>query len=412
MSFAPFHDGDTYSAFQSRITKLTQEIRGLENSYVLRTSPTELEQFYLDKAHIVPLTLHVNDYHIEDQRSVQVDARHDPNRMFFPGDRPYHIPGTQLTIAIPFDGDPMLWKIRPSSWSSGGYPEIDLHGNLVQLMHQFADDAANPSKLKQEIDRQVQALKNAVDTLHRDVEQHNKTAPGTIKAELDRKRQQAQAASGAVSAIGIPIKRKDQPATYVAPVTRRALPIHRPVASKDSFKPEPELTEVEYQHILSVIRSLSLVIERNPSSFATLDEESIRDHILLQLNGHYEGAATGETFNSNGKTDILIRVDDRNIFIAECKFWHGAKKFEEAIDQLLGYLTWRDCKCALVIFNRQKNASAVAQKMHETMAAHKGHRKSVSHDATGNGRYVFVKDTDPGREIVISTLLFDIPEQP
>jgi hypothetical protein len=26
--------------------------------------------------------------------------------------------------------------------------------------------------------------------------------------------------------------------------------------------------------------------------------------------------------------------------------------------------------------------------------------------------YVFVKDTDPGREIVITTLLFDIPEQP
>ena len=94
-----------------------------------------------------------------------------------------------------------------------------------------------------EIDRQVQALKNAVDTLQRDVEQHNKTAPGTVKAELERKRQQAQAASGAVSAIGIPIKRKDQPATYVAPVTRRALPIHRPVPSKDGFKPEPELSE-------------------------------------------------------------------------------------------------------------------------------------------------------------------------
>jgi hypothetical protein len=60
----------------------------------------------------------------------------------------------------------------------------------------------------------------------------------------------------------------------------------------------------------------------------------------------------------------------------------------------------------------QKNASAVAKKMHETMAAHTGHRKSTSHDATGNGRYVFAKDADPGREIVISTLLFDIPEQP
>jgi hypothetical protein len=155
------------------------------------------------------------------------------------------------------------------------------------------------------------------------------------------------------------------------------------------------------------MRSLSLVVERNPASFATLDEESIRDHILLQLNGHYE--ATGETFNSSGKTDILIRVEERNIFIGECKFWHGPKHCEEAIDQLLGYLTWRDCKTALIIFNRQKSPSAVAQKMHETMTGHKGHRKTVSNDATGNGRYVFVKETDPGREIIITTLLFDIP---
>jgi len=181
------------------------------------------------------------------------------------------------------------------------------------------------------------------------------------------------------------------------------------VPSTESYKPEPELKEEEYQHILSVTRSLSLVIERNPASFATLDEESIRDHILLQLNGHYEGAATGETFNSNGKTDILIRVEDRNIFIAECKFWHGSKKFEEAIDQLLGYLTWRDCKCALVVFNKQKNPSAVAQKMHETMSGHKGHRKAVSSDSAGNGRYVFVKESDPGRDIIITTQLFDIP---
>ncbi len=68
---------------------------------------------------------------------------------------------------------------------------------------------------------------------------------------------------------------------------------------------------------------MSVVVERNPTSFATLDEEGIRDHFLLQLNGHYEGAATGETFNAAGKTDIMIRAEDRNVFIAECKFWRG-----------------------------------------------------------------------------------------
>jgi len=130
--------------------RLTQEIRGLENSYVLRTSPTELEQYFLDKAHIEPLTLHTDDCHIEDERSIQVDATRAPNRIFFPGDRSYHIPGTQLTIAIPFEGEPPLWKIQASTYGLCGYPEIDLRGNLVLLTHQFADDAANPNRLKEE----------------------------------------------------------------------------------------------------------------------------------------------------------------------------------------------------------------------------------------------------------------------
>ena len=94
---------------------------------------------------------------------------------------------------------------------------------------------------------------------------------------------------------------------------------------------------------------MSLVIERNPSSFASLDEEAIRDHFLIQLNGHYEGGATGETFNASGKTDILIREGNKNVFIAECKFWRGPKIFADAVNQLLGYLTWRDSKCALLI---------------------------------------------------------------
>ena len=50
-----------------------------------------------------------------------------------------------------------------------------------------------------------------------------------------------------------------------------------------------------------------------------LDEETIRDLLLALLNAQFEGAAAGEVFNAAGKTDILIRAGDRNVFIAECK---------------------------------------------------------------------------------------------
>jgi hypothetical protein len=45
MGFAPFRDGDTYSAFQSHITKLTQEIRGLENATFSARHPRNSNSF-------------------------------------------------------------------------------------------------------------------------------------------------------------------------------------------------------------------------------------------------------------------------------------------------------------------------------------------------------------------------------
>ena len=85
-------------------------------------------------------------------------------------------------------------------------------------------------------------------------------------------------------------------------------------------------------------------MERSPTVFAKVEEEHIRVHYLVQLNGQYQGAATGETFNHIGKTDILIRHHDKNVFVAECKFWAGYKELINTTSQLLNYTTWRDTK--------------------------------------------------------------------
>jgi hypothetical protein len=273
----------------------------------------------------------------------------------------------------------------------------------------FPDDAANPERLKADIQSNIRSLADAVANLRRDVDSHNQTAPQAVRSALAQKKSKAQSAVGAVAALGIPIRSRSQPLTFTVPTKRRESPVARPAVAKEKFAPEPVLDQKEYEHILGVLKSMAIVIERNPRAFASLDEEAIRTHFLLQLNGHYEGTATGETFNAAGKTDILIRVQNRNIFIAECKFWRGPKSFSDAIDQLLGYLTWRDSKCALLIFNQTKDSSAVRLKMHEVVASRPEFRKTIAHDPTGDSRYVLVKPAEPGREIQVCTMLFDVP---
>jgi hypothetical protein len=43
------------------------------------------------------------------------------------------------------------------------------------------------------------------------------------------------------------------------------------------------------------------------------------------------------------------------------------------------------------------------------MKSRKEHRKTVTHNIDDDSRYTLVKDTEPGREIHVTTQLYDVP---
>ncbi len=167
--------------------------------------------------------------------------------------------------------------------------------------------------------------------------------------------------------------------------------------------------EEEYEKILSTLFNMIMVMERNPETFRAIQEEALRDHFLMHLNGIYKGQATGETFNNKGKTDILLRVGGENIFIAECKFWKGSQVLKETFDQLLGYTTWRDAKLAMLIFNRNKNFTAVLQQIPQVIQEHPNFVRKVTIDAETQFRFIVHHPDDRDRELLLTVLAFDIP---
>ena len=165
----------------------------------------------------------------------------------------------------------------------------------------------------------------------------------------------------------------------------------------------------QYEQALKIIQDMTLVMERSPEAFKTLDEEALRQHFLMQLNGQFEGNATGETFNMSGKTDILLRERERNVFIAECKFWKGQKAFAEAIDQLLGYATWRDGKTAILMFNRGTETSTVLTGIDAAVKAHPNFKRAVNWPHESGFRYVLHANGDANRELILTVLVFHVP---
>ena len=146
-----------------------------------------------------------------------------------------------------------------------------------------------------------------------------------------------------------------------------------------------------------------------PTTYADKNEEALRDHILLVLEPRFEGSATGETFNKNGKTDILLRYQNSNVFIAECKFWNGEKKFLTTIDQLFRYLTWRDSKAAVIIFSRNKDFCSVIATVESKISEHSNFIAFESKKDETWLNYRFHITDDLNREVKLAVLLFHIP---
>jgi len=137
-----------------------------------------------------------------------------------------------------------------------------------------------------------------------------------------------------VASLNIPIKQVSSvPTSLVIPgITQRKLVAPKPIPSPGPYNPEYKLDDSIYREILRICQDLGVHMERHPSLYAAKDEEALRDMFLLMLSPHFHSTA-GEVFNKTGKTDILIRHDKANVFVAECKFWKGESEYFATIDQ-------------------------------------------------------------------------------
>ena len=154
--------------------------------------------------------------------------------------------------------------------------------------------------------------------------------------------------------------------TYSVPIERKRVIPTAPRGSGAPFEPEPALDSEAYERALHTCANMAQILEESPSTFANVTETFIRDLLVVMLNDQFT-SATRETFRAAGKTDILIDVKGRAIFIAECKFYKGPQSITDALHQLLGYGTWRDTKLALLVFSRHKDFSDVLRKIDESV---------------------------------------------
>lgn len=385
--------------FDHMIISVTKKIEGMHPNDLLNVSLDDNIEYLFNKNQFEPIELQTDKTQLIENGETTRETQDYGRKSYLKYDF--------FVFAVPFTGDNELFQCRPSSYTFNP-PSGSIFGNEIQLGYMGNED--DPGGLKKALQKDIARIEKYVAWVRSDVEEFNKTLKSTIGQKLTERKDRLLKRQGMVASIGIPIRRRNGvPETYSVPIEQKKLSVPKPSATEDTFEPEPELLMQTYEDILHIIRNMVAVMEQSPKAFVDMDEPDLRTHFLVQLNGQFQGRATGETFNFQGKTDIIIKEQEKNLFIAECKIWKGPKTVTDTINQLLGYLTWRDTKVAILLFNRNRNLSNVLDQIPGVIENHPNFKRNHKHKPETEFRFTLRSNQDINREIIVTLMVFDVP---
>ncbi|MFD0076091.1 hypothetical protein ACFVIY_27015 [Streptomyces sp. NPDC127166] len=400
--FTLFQRGDLARSLEHELTKITEAVAGWNEDALLSCPESDICEELEEKFLVEPLVL--------DRAGITAGPVKEAFASISQFGDEMRIRRTVVSISVPFTGDRELFHLRPSSFTLNP-PAATIDGNELKIEWMGPLDQ-DGQQIRLNLDRQLDEIQRWIDWGTAQVKAYNPSAKQKILNEVQARKIRLLANRSIQGALGFPMRERPDATTYNVPIKRKKIVPRRAAAPNKPFQPEPALAEAHYEAALEVLRNQRNALERAPGTSAKMGEEEIRNLLLIGLNSHFEGQAAGEVFNNTGKTDILIRVDDRHIFIGECKIWKGPKTISDTLDQLLGYLTWRDTKAALLLFIRSGAPGDVMPKAIAKFREHPNYKRDGQHSTEERHDFVFHANGDTSREIKIAFLPFHLPKDP
>ena len=395
-----FAERELHYVLEAQLQELRKEVHSEDKNRLLNMNETEYVEYLVSKYGVDPLVLHFDQVSIS-SREIMIPAERLP-REFYDIDEGRSYRKQVVTYHIPFSGEADLLRCKPSPrilWS------MEVDAGVRSISFDVINWSDNPEHIKREAEGNISRIRQQAEHVAKQVQSFNDALEKAIREIVQARKAEHLKQSNLLAQLGVPIQKVENvPATFAVPTVKKKV-IVKPSAPNSAYTPEPTLDETLYQEILRICHETGVEIERHPNIYQGKDEETLRDHFIMVLSPHFQ-SVTGETFNKSGKTDILIRHDKSNIFVAECKFWSGLKTFLQAVDQVLGYLTWRDSKAALLCFVRNKELAPVFSQIELGTRQHSCFIKYRGKRGEGWFDFEFHLISDNTRSVRLSVLCF------
>jgi hypothetical protein len=391
---------DWFNYQQNLQQAVRQEVQALSKDYILGVDENTYKSFLIERYSLQPLEVFTDSEHIT-PRTEKQSFQDDFGRT---GYREIYL----FQVRYNFGGSAELFQIKSNPWKMTSHP-ISVDSDTVTFELKMA--RKDPDEFKRKKDESFRESFANVENINKNAAEWNQSLPQWVNSIFDGRKKHFAAENDFFAAINVaPDPRTSE--IFTAPTIKRQVVPRPNVSPKKQFSRVPTMSDEMYEDVLKVLSQAGCGMERKPSLYRGKEEEDVRDQFLLFLETRYAATTgTSETFNKAGKTDILLKYEDgTNLFVAECKWWSGETEFHAAIKQLFDrYLTWRDSKAALLLFVRNKNFSAVINKVRSEAAKSPYFIGPAADRGETSLAFDFHLSSDEQRLVRFAILLFSFP---
>lgn len=201
-----FSEVDMYQVIEYQKRQATERVQQIPPAQFGAKSEDELvseviEQFRLDVPRICQDKLYVAE-----SVETQVDVRWDPMRFIRDRSQPFYVPGFKTTIAIPFEGDPELFKVQPNQFSTMK-PMAQIAGREIRLTYEQVQPDAEA--IKNAYTKTLQQISGYLESQRSSANDFNSQLAGLVRQKISERKQKAAAGAAMVGSLGLPTVKPD-----------------------------------------------------------------------------------------------------------------------------------------------------------------------------------------------------------
>lgn len=323
-----------------------------------------------------------------------------------------------FNISVRLTGNSEFAFLRPSTYtgSLGGddYENINLNTNnkddcsiLTVTLKKSVNDAGKIEDIKEAIHKEflgcISLFEKNLNTVNSEVMRFKNDIIEVIKRTVEGRKKHLSITANVFKQFSIPLN-SNNAIKFAQPLTIHKRNMQLPSKPQKQETCSFYIKQSDVDKINELIYNYLSSMERTPKTYVNSDENDIRNSILAILNTQYSNA-TGETFSNHGKTDIFIGKYGAAAYIAECKIWKGEKVFHEAIDQLISYTTYKECKGTLLFFNKtNKDFNRILENLLENI---KNYKNFTSLESSHENIFHFTVLKEDGSKFPIQLMIFN-----